>query len=205
MSKMSRSSYNCPGYQTSNKKDCATKAPLTQDPVAPVQPTDNPYHWEAANVHSKISLAKASWSRTNEVVQTRAAGPPKRNSAVRWSGKWSAVVDIGTKRAMSDASDKTAGSTSGPRVLPLSKFKMHRSFSFEIDAQSERVSDASEPRKKEKTTSKATASLDSSGEQDANGRSSQFHEELGQQPPVPRTFPQILGEPFVPTALIEGK
>lgn len=158
-----------------------------------VQPTDNPYHWETVVTNSdKIILwVKASWSRTNEVIRRRAGAPLKRNSAVRQSdGKRTALITVGkTKLTMNTSA------TSGD-------LRMHRSFSFETEEYKE--SSITVKEQEEKEFLETMTSINLGVGQDIGQRSTRFHEGKDLQRPVARTFAEILGEPFVPTAFGEA-
>jgi hypothetical protein len=169
--------------------------PQHADNIVPqVQPTDNPYHWEVVvNHRDKIfSWVKASWSRTNEVIRRRTGAPLKRNSAVRRSDrKRTVLITVGkTKLTM----NKSATSAN---------LKMHRSFSFESEQYKE-SSVIVEEKQEENKISETTIPVDLGVGKDIGGRSTRFHEEIDPERPVARTFAEILGEPFVPTAFCEG-
>ena len=180
-------------YETDHDQTRAVMPKHAVDIVPKVQPTDNLYHWETVVTRSDkiVAWAKASWSRTNEVVRRRTGAPLKRNSAIRRSDrKRTVLITVGkTKLTMNTSA------TSG-------RLKMRRKFSFESeqDEQSSIIVGEQEQKKVSGTTSSTGLGVG----QDVGGRSTRFHEEIDAQRPVARTFAEILGEPFVPTAYSKG-
>jgi hypothetical protein len=168
--------------------------PQHADDVVPqVQPTDNPYHWEVVvNHRDKIfSWVKASWSRTNEVMRRRTGAPLKRNSAVRRSDRKRVLITVGkTKLTMNTSATSD-------------NLKMHRSFSFESEKYKESSVIVEEKQEEDKIL-ETTVPINLGVGQNIGGRSTRFHEETYPERPVARTFAEILGEPFVPTAFFEG-
>jgi hypothetical protein len=165
-----------------------------QDTDVRVQPTDNPYHWEAPqSCNSNISTwAKASWTRTNEIVRQR-AGILNRKAAVR--------------RSRNDGNSPEADSTNGcaPRRHSGVKSRTHCCFSFGYDEKSQEDSSTTpEEIEEEDILSETITRVDSGILPPSAARTTRFHEELEERPVVARTFSEILGnEAFVPTALLE--
>ena len=80
--------------------------------------------------------------------------------------------------------------------------KMHRSFSFETEEYRESSITVKEQEEKEFLETMTPINLGFG--QDIDQRSTRFHEGKDLQRPVARTFAEILGEPFVPTAYSKG-
>jgi hypothetical protein len=179
-------------YEIDHNHNRAVMPQHADDIVPQVQPTDNPYHWETIVTRSDkiVSWVKGSWSRTNEVIRRRTGAPLKRNSAVRRSDrKRTVLITVGKIKLMMNTS-----ATSG-------NLKMHRSFSFETEQYKESSIIVEE--QEEKRILETTIPINVGVGQDIGGRSTRFHEGKDPQRPVARTFAEILGEPFVPTAFFE--
>lgn len=180
-------------YEIDHDHNCAVVPQHADNIVPQVQPTDNPYRWETVVTHSdKIILwVKASWSRTNEVIRRRAGAPLKRNSAVRRSDRKRTVLITVGKTKLTMNTSATSGN-----------LKMHRSFSFETEEYKESSITVKEQEEKEFLETMTRINLGVG--QDIGQRSTRFHEEKDLQRPVARTFAEILGEPFIPTAFGEA-
>lgn len=199
---LSHSIYNSSEYQTSDKTDC-TAAELT----APMRPTDNPYHWEtSANQRSRSSsLVRTPRSRRNDVVQPREAVTLKRNSAVRRSSRKMTMSNIGTERVASNAPFAAIESGAGHHDSPFPGLRVYRRFSFEALERTRQTSVTLEEGDEEQVVPKVTTRAGSTAGRSTQRRSTRFREELDQPSDVPRTFSEMLGEPFRPTALTQGK
>lgn len=174
------------------------------DKVVPrAQPTENPYHWEAVTDDSiKVtSWVKASWCQTNEIVRRGTAGTLKRTTALRRSGKGRALASAnGMMKPTTNASGvMITGNTQ--RERSLAKPNVYRTFSFAGSGSSKEMSVIAEGQEGGEGLSEISAPPGSSGGQGVEGGSTQLHEEANSRPQVARTFSEILGESFVPTAL----
>lgn len=197
------------GRSCKREKGHTTTNPQVNGTCAQMQPTNNPYHWEApGSSRSNVSTwAKASWFRTNEIVRRGAgASTLKRNTAIRRNGKGRTTQATGAP-TMSVSISQTAMIKSDFRHHYRSscKLKMHRRFSFEDEEQRTRLSFYEEECEEEQAVSLATTLVDAELERDVEAQCTKVHEELDGRPYVPRTFSDILGEPFVPTALVEDE
>src|SRR5690242_1896112 len=130
--------HNSSGRSCKREKGYTTVNPLVNGPYGQMQPTNNPYHWEAPGRGSNVSTwVKASWFRTNEIVRRGAgASTLKRNTAIRRNGKGrtTQATDAST---MSVSISQTAIIKSDIKhhYRSLCKLKMHRRFSFEDEEQ----------------------------------------------------------------------
>lgn len=164
-----------------------------QDTDARVQPTNNPYHWEARTQsrNSNISpFVRASWTRTSKVFRQQ-AGTLKRKLAVRRSHK---------RQASSHAVGANP-STYPERVVP--KFTQHRPFSFEDLVQRNNLSTTLEEPEEGGALSSTFTRVDSGVLPLSIGQSTHIREKVEERPRIARTFSEILGNvPSVPTALL---
>lgn len=192
-------------YGSDHNENYRVATPHVNDTKAQVQPTNNPYHWEIpANGHSNVyTWVEASWTRMNEIVR-RGAGARtlKRNAAIRRSGKDCTALSAGTAATPATASPATRSEDEGgpsSRLLPCPR--MHRRFSFEVGERREQLIFPIEKLEEEKVMSERTTRVDSGIQHGSLKRSTRFHESLDERPRVARTFSEILGQPFVLTAL----
>jgi hypothetical protein len=162
--------------------------------IARVQPTNNPYHWEAPTECNQTmsAWAKASWLRTTDIVRQK-AGTLSRKAAVRRGPN---------KHAASTTPVPKSARSSLHQASGLAKRKMHHhSFSFENGDEATFSSTALEQITEEPEFS--AIRTDSVVGQVLEGRTSRFHERFDAPPYVPRTFAEILGDDhFIPTALV---
>ncbi|KAF3002067.1 hypothetical protein E8E13_009349 [Curvularia kusanoi] len=168
-----------------------------------VQPTENPYHWESVTDDSiKVtSWVQASWCRTNEIVQRGTAGTLKRTTALRRSGKGRTLANANAViKPMTNASGATTtGNTH--RERSFAKPNVYRTFSFAGSGLAKETNVVAEEQEAEEVLAEKSAPPGSSGGQGVEEGRTQLHEEVSSRPQVARTFSEILGKSFVPTAL----
>ncbi|KAJ8114187.1 hypothetical protein OPT61_g3878 [Boeremia exigua] len=175
-----------------------------------VQPTENPYNWEhLTDDRSNVSTwTKASWSCANEIIRLEAGvGTLKRNTAIRRSGKERTTerTASGTGAAIKSVS-KTSTMAVKDRAGRINRSpKAHRRFSFEDRERCDDLGVPLESREEEQAISKIITRIDSGMGHSSKGMYTQIRKDLDRQRPIPRTFSEILGDDFVPTALLEGE
>lgn len=169
---------------------------FVQDACARVQPTDNPYHWEAPLQDRKsivLTWVRAPWTHTSVIVRQR-VGTLHRRAAVR------------RHRNSGSHSRPVGASICAPRPEHGAvELTTHRSFSFEILKQREDISSTMEETNEEDVTSDITTWKGSKVSSPGPERMRHLCEEVDELPRIARTFSEISGgQHFVPTALMEA-